>query len=250
MKVIAAYNIFNGLEIFHKSIEYTRPYVDQVIFIYQTTSYRGNENEDVVNHVLEYPEIYHYEFKPNLNLQPKENELNKQNYMIQLCKDLGGTHMILMDCDHIYQPDKFKTAIDKSAPYDVTFTRMMTYYKYPTWQLTPPEDYYMPFMIRLHPETIFEKNKVGFPVLVDPTLRVNTCSNYYVFPINEFYFHHYSMVRADINEKFQNSPSKPYEFWKQNGFVDEWFDYDIESNPGVKYFSGRKIQIVENYFDI
>ena len=250
MKVIAAYNIFNGLEIFHKSVEYTRPYVDQIIFIYQTVSYRGNENPAVVYHVLRYPDIKHFEFKPNLNFRPKENELNKQNYMMQLCRDLGGTHMILMDCDHIYQPDKIESAIEKSAPYDVTFTRMMTYYKHPTWQLEPPEDYFMPFLIKLHPNTQFEKNKVSYPVLVDPTLRVNTYQNFYVFPMEEFYFHHYSMVRDDINEKFTNSPSRPYEYWKDGGYVDEWIHYDINKNPGVNYFSGRKIRIVKNYFDI
>ena len=249
MKVIAAYNIFNGLEIFHKSIEYTRPYVDEIILIYQQTSYRGNFNPDVVNHIEQYPEFKAFEFEPDLALQPKDNELIKQNWMLELARNQGGTHMILMDCDHIYEPDKFKEAIDKSKQYDVTFTGMLTYYKYPTWQLDPPENYYMPFLIKLYPSTEFMKLH-NYPVIVDPTLRVNTCGNYYVFPMDEFLLHHYSMVRADIHEKFSNSPSRPYDYWKNNGYVDEWERYDIELNPGVKYFSGRKIKVVDNYFGI
>lgn len=249
MKVIAAYNIFNGLELFHKSVEYTRPYVDEVVFIYQTVSYRGNANPNVLDHIEQYPDIKSFEFKPDLSFNPKQNELNKQNMMINICRDRGASHMILVDCDHIYEPDKFKAAIDKSKQYDVTFTGMLTYYKYPTWQLTPPENYFMPFLIKLYPSTQFMRQN-NYPVLVDPTLRVNTCGNYYVFPMDEFLLHHYSMVRADINEKFQNSPSQGYGYWQQHGYVDEWFNYDLELNPGVKYFHGRKIKVVDNYFDI
>jgi hypothetical protein len=250
LKVIAAYNIFNGLEIFHKSIEYTRSFVDQIILIYQQTSYRGNHNPDVVNHIEQYPEFKSFEFEPDMALPPKDNELIKQNWMLELARDQGGTHMILMDCDHIYQPENFRLALDKAKQYDVSWTKMFTYFKHPTWQLDPPEDYYMPFLIKLYPHTEFVKGNIPYPVRVDPTLRINTFQNYHIFPIDQFAFHHYSMVRADINEKFRNSPSRPYEYWKQHGYIDEWENYDIELNPGVQYFSGRKIKVVDNYFDI
>ncbi len=250
MKIVAAYNIFNGLEIFHKSIEFTRPYVDDIILIYQTVSYRGNHNADVVNHIDRYPEFKSFEFEPDLYRQPKENELRKQNWMLDLARQQGATHMILMDCDHIYQPDQFQDALKKASRYDCSWTKMFTYFKHPTWQLDPPEDYYMPFLIKLYSHTEFLRYNIPYPVRVDPTLRVNTFQNHYIFPIDEFAFHHYSMVRDDIHEKFRNSPSRPYDYWKHNGYIDEWENYDIESNPGVKYFSGRKVKIVENYFDI
>lgn len=249
MKIVAAYNIFNGLEIFHRSVQNTLPYVDEVIFIYQDISYRGNPNPAVIDHIRQYPNIAAYQFHPDLKRPPKDNELVKQNMMIDLCREHKATHMILMDCDHIYQGEYFQAAIEKSRTYDVTFTGMHTYFKFPTWQIEPPENYFMPFLIKLYPTTQFVKLH-NYPVLVDPTLRVNTCGNYYVFGLNEFYFHHYSMVRNDIHEKFRNSPSRPYEYWLQHGYIDEWENYDIELNPGIKYFSGRKVRIVPNFYDI
>jgi hypothetical protein len=71
-----------------------------------------------------------------------------------------------------------------------------------------------------------------------------------VFLPNEFLFHHYSLVRNDIIEKFSNSPSRSLNQWKETGYIDEFLNYDIEKNPGVGYFGGRKIKIVPDYFDI
>lgn len=251
MKIVAVYNIFNGLEIFDKSIEYTRKYVDEIIFVYQTISYRGSTNPDVIPTIEKYPDIKKYQFNPDMKLMPKDNELNKSNWMLDIARLNGADYMLFMDCDHIYQQGvKFTDAIEKATKYDISWTKMQTYYKYPTWQLDPPEDYYMPFLIKLYPHTQFIKNLPFYPVVVDPTLRINTFMNNYVFPFDDFHFHHYSMVRKDITEKFTNSPSRPLEYWQGRGMVDEWYNYNIAENPGVKYFSGRKIKLAPNYFNI
>lgn len=250
MKIIAAYNLFNGLEIFQRSVEYTKPFFDEVVFFYQTISYRGNKDTRVLQAMDQFPFVNRVEFHPNLRLNPKENELIKQNEMIKYCKSQGADYMLLIDADHIYQPKKIVGAIKKALNYDVSFTRMLTYYKHSTWQLETMEDYFMPFLIKLYPHTKFINNPPFFPVKVDPTLKVNTFMNNYVFLPDEFLFHHYSLVRNDIYEKFSNSPSRPLKHWKDGGYIDEFLNYDIEQNPGVKYFGGRKIKIVPDYFNI
>ena len=250
MKIIAAYNLFNGLEIFQKSVEYTKPFFDEVVFFYQTISYRGNKDTRVLQAMDKFPDVNRVQFYPDMKLKPKQNELIKQNQMLEYCKNQGADYMLLIDADHIYEPKKIVGAINKALKYDVSFTRMLTYYKHSTWQLDTMEDYYMPFLIKLYPHTEFVKNPPFFPVKVDPTLKVNTFLNNYVFLPNEFLFHHYSLVRNDIIEKFSNSPSRSLNQWKETGYIDEFLNYDIEKNPGVGYFGGRKIKIVPDYFDI
>jgi hypothetical protein len=250
MKIIAAYNLFNGLEIFQKSVEYTKPFFDELVFFYQTISYRGNKDDRVIAEMDKFADVNRVQFNPDNRIQPKQNELIKQNQMMEYCKSQGADYMLLIDADHIYQPDKIEDAIKKAIKYDVSFTRMLTYYKHSTWQLETMEDYYMPFLIKLYPHTKFANKLPFFPVKVDPTLKVNTFINNYIFDPNEFLFHHYSLVRNDIYEKFKNSPSRPLEYWKQRGDIDQFLNYDIEQNPGVNYFGGRKIKIVPDYFDI
>jgi hypothetical protein len=58
------------------------------------------------------------------------------------------------------------------------------------------------------------------------------------------------MVRDNIFDKFLNAASPTLERSASEGYIDEWNNYDIELNQGVKYFHGRKIRIVNNYFDI
>ena len=62
--------------------------------------------------------------------------------------------------------------------------------------------------------------------------------------------YHYSMVRIDIKKKFSNAAifKKTEERIKEYEF--EYENYDLEKNEGVKYFGGRKIKIVPDYFKI
>lgn len=252
MKVALAYSVFNGVELLEKSIRTHAPFVDDIIICYQTVSNRGNFNDTLEKDLVKIATINKvqlHRWNPVLSYDTKTNELNKHNHMIGLCRSIGATHMIISATDHFYQPDQFKLAIEQSANYNLTLTAMFTYYKHPTWQLTPIEDYYMPFMIRLTDKTRFERQSI-YPYKIDPSLKINTSSHHRLFEQTEIMMHHYSMIRMNIMDKFKNAASPTFDRAIKEGYMDEWVNYDINSNPGVKYFSGRKIKIVENYFDI
>jgi hypothetical protein len=126
---------------------------------------------------------------------------------------------------------------------------MFTYYKHPAWQLTPMEEYLMPFIMKIYPQTEFGRQK--YPVVVDPALKVNTARHWLIFPVEELVLHHMSMIRVNIREKMQNSVSLGY--WPQGSaerYIKEFESYSLQENPGVEYFQGRKVQVVDNYFEL
>lgn len=255
MRLAALYSCFNALELLEKSIEQIYPHVYDIILCYQTISNKGEHNPNVESFIkgfISWPKIHVLKFEPNLNGVTKSNEVSKLQMRIDYAKELGCTHFFSSAEDHLYKPDEFKSAKNKiiNSIYDVTFTAMYTYYKYPTWQLTPIEDYYMPFICKLYPHTKVEHNP-NYPLRVDPSIQINTCDNWYLFNEDEIMLHHYSMLRKDMLSKFRNAAASIR--WKPGSverFISQYNNYDIKLNPGVEYFSGRKIKIVQDWAKI
>jgi hypothetical protein len=164
--------------------------------------------------------------------------------MLDSAYNLGATHAIMLACDHFYVPDEFAEAKKQAENFHLTFTEMFTYFKHPTWQLTPIEDYYMPFIVKL-PTKVMNTQK--YPLKVDPSVRVS----HKTWKLLDLKLHHYSMVRDDVMNKFSNSAAG-YR-WSSDQiktFINEYNNYDIDKNPGVTYFKGRKIKLVPNYFNL
>ena len=256
MKLAACYTVFNGLELLEKSIQQIYPVVDVIIICYQTVSNKGNECKQVEKFVqynfLAKKKVEIVKFTPDLSVNTKENERRKHQLMLETARKSGCSHFFLSATDHFYQLTEFVNAKEhvKWEDIDVSFTKMYTYYKHPTWQLNPIESYYMPFIMRLHPETKIAVVR-NFPLKVDPSVQVNTFAKWYLFPEEQIMMHHYSMIRENIKDKFKNAAASIR--WRNEEaemFAAEFENYDIESNPGIKYFQGRKIKIVENHFGL
>ena len=260
MRLAALYSCFNGLELLQKSIDQIFPLVDEIILCYQTVSNKGEKNPDVEYFMQDFIakqefnrlKFHLLKFEPNLSGVTKHNEISKLQMRIDYAKELGCTHFFSSAEDHLYQPDEFLSAKDKvsNGIYDVTFTSMYTYYKHPIWQLTPIEDYYMPFICKLHPHTTVQSNS-SYPLRTDPSIQINTCDNWYLFSEDEIMLHHYSMIRTDIDNKFRNAAASIR--WKPDAverFKYQYDNYDIDVNPGVEYFGGRKIKVVEDWANI
>jgi hypothetical protein len=256
MKLAACYTIFNGLELLNDSIAQIIDCVDEIIICWQKNSNKGNESTEIEAFISQYAgkkHIHLVRFYPNLTVNTKENERLKHNIMLESAKKLGCTHFFLSATDHFYKKKEFLEAKKMcfSLDYDVTFTKMYTYYKKITWQLTPIEAYLMPFICKLYSETTIDR-KISFPydkIVVDPSVRIYPSNNWYIFSEEEIMMHHYSMIRHDIKNKFKNAAASIR--WNEKmieDFQNEWDNYDIDYNPGIKYFQGRKIKIVENYF--
>jgi hypothetical protein len=243
MKLAVCYTIF-GTELLSKSIRNIIHLVDEVIICYQEVSNTGNKKPFDWTH--EYNPKYHFvKYETDLKLGTKENERRKHQLMINTATKLGCSHFILSATDHFYRKDEVIYAKKKALSYDVTFTAMYTYFKHPTWQLNPKEDYFMPFICKLPAKII---NTTKYPLLVDPSVRVEH-KTWYLFNEDECMLHHFSMVRKDIRKKFENAASDRVRKQIEH-YTNEFEMYDIQENPGVSYFKGRKIKEVPNYFDI
>lgn len=219
--------------------------MDFVVICYQEVSNTGRVKPFEWSH--QYNEKYKFiKYETRQGISPKENERRKHQFMMDYAHQLGCTHAIMAATDHFYHRSQLDKAKEKAIKYDVTFTAMYTYFKNPTWQLTPIEDYFMPFICKLPCKII---NQVKYPLIVDPSCRV-AFKTWYLFGVHEVMLHHYSLVRKDLKEKFLNSASGKRVTDRMSEFMDEVEHYDIDINPGVKYFNGRKIKVVPNYFNL
>lgn len=254
-KVAVCYSVFNGTELLEASINTFKKSkrVDLFIICYQETSNKGNKNPElklILDNLGGQNDVILLNWEPNLKQNTKQNEQNKHNFMLQKARELGITHVIFSACDHFYKPNECSDAIKYAVnlDFDATYTRMYTYYKNPSWQLDPMETYYMPFVIKLNPDTKFTASST-VPLLVDPALKLFPVTKWKLFTANECVMHHYSMIRVDIREKFKNAAASIR--WKPSevtAFIDEYENYSLKENPGIKYFQGRKVKIVEDWF--
>lgn len=253
MKLAAIYSVFNGLELLEGSIKQIESLTDEIIIVYQTMSNTGNVSAKVEPFLYGLNEKFHLvKFIPDLNVSTKENERVKHQIGIDYAKKLDCTHFFFSATDHYYLPYQFATykKICETLNCDLTFTSMLTFYKHPTWQLTPIEDYYMPFICKLFPHTKIIKTS-SYPAKVDPSLKINSYTTWKIFEQDEIMMFHFSMIRKDIRNKFNNAAASIR--WKPGDierFVSEYENYNIETNPGISYFGGRKIKIVENTFSL
>jgi hypothetical protein len=253
MRLGVFYTIFNGTELLNGALRNIEPYVDVILLHYQTTSNRGHKSDEFIEWYQQNKDnlsdkISILRYKPRNDWRAtKKNERIKHNQALEFLRKQGCTHFMMSACDHYYEPDQFRNAKEylKENDFDVTWSSMYTYYKYPTWQLTPIENYYMPFICKILPETRICSR---FPVRVDPSCGIAPYRTYKGFEPNELILHHYSMIRQDIRNKFENAAASIN--WRADEFVNEYENYDLKENKGVSYFQGRKIKVVPNWFNV
>lgn len=248
MKLAAIYTIFNGLELLEKSIEQIE--VDCVIIGWQKVSNTGNESKTIESFIelmkLKHKDWYFIEFKPVKEYNTKRNELNKHNLLLNFAKNLGCSHFLMSATDHFYKKDEFIKAKEIAKEYDCTTTKMFTYYKEPTYQLEPIEDYEMLFICKLYNNSKFEMSR--FPVTIDPSLKLNTHNKFKSFETEEIMMHHYSMIRQDINDKFKNAAASVNWGNRIDVLIKEYTNHKL--GDSVQYFKGRRTILVDNFFNL
>lgn len=244
MRLCIAYTVF-GTELLSQSIKNIIDVVDEVIICYQEVSNTGIHKPFEWSHEYN-PKVHFVKYNTFRGLDIKEQERRKHQFMVDYTRKIGCTHFILSACDHFYDPKEVAEQKAHAGQYDVTFTSMFTYFKHPTWQLDPIENYYMPFICKL-PAKVLKTTK--YPLLVDPSVRFEyKDSNWYLFRQDMVMLHHFSMVRHDMKAKFANAASAIGR--KNPVYLQEYENYDINENPGIQYFKGRKVKIVPNYFNL
>jgi len=251
MKLAALINAFNNTSMLLSAVESIRGKVDLIIISASTHSHYGKEITNIDKERIE--SIKGVEliwFKPKIGVTPHENSKNKVQQRIEKAKDMGCSHFLLMAEDHFYTDKQFQWAKKSIETYDpdITLSKMYTYYKHPTWQLYPIEDYFMPFICKLYADTLV--TTLPYPYKVDPSVRVKPSESFLEFHEDELMLHHFSMVRDSIYEKLNNSAAS--QNWRDtiSEKIREYEHYDLKENKGIKYFKGRKVKLVDNYFGL
>lgn len=257
MKLGISYNLFDGEELLKSSILSIRNSVDFISVIFQDISNFGKKNEHlrpILSSLLKeklIDEVYHY--KTDLSLLPQQNELIKRNTGIALSRFNECTHHLSIDVDELYQNEQFSWSKKyiKENEINASTCQMQSYYKHPTLQITPPEDYYVTFIFKIEPQIYFILNG-KFPVLVDNTRRVPVYGSFKIFERDELEMHHFSYVRKDIRSKLENSSANCN--FVDN--IDELVEYYKDFKEGDRaMFAGNPyvyhdLQKVSNQFNI
>lgn len=249
MQIAGLITVFNGLELLPACIDNLRGQVDKIVICWQKRSNLGEYSDEVEEIVNSFDDVELVFFEPNIKIGTKENEMNKHNLMIDKARDLGCSHFVLLATDHFYNNEEFEYAkeIVKKHDFDVTFTYMYTYYKYPTWRLDPIENYHMPFICKIYPNTKVRKI-TNYPVYVDPSIQVTPHSKWWLFD-STVMLHHYSKVRNDIENKYRNAAaSVNWNKQKVDNFLEEYNNAKL--GDSITYYGGRKLIKVHDIFNL
>lgn len=241
MKLAAIYNVWDGDELLEGSIRMIYDHVDRIIIVDQIVSNYGEMYAPTIpEDRLGKAKIHRVRYN-RTNATPMMNEKAKRNLGIQAAKDLNCTHFILMDCDEYYP--NFGVAKQKyiDSGKEGSVCKMMTYFKRPTLCFENPDNYLVPFIHRLHPDT--ECGTKNYPFYVDPTRTVNT-NDVVELPI---LMHHFSWVRNDINRKIRNSSAKKN--IENSSLLADYLSPEVGPGYFVRDF-GQRLMEVPNIFSI
>lgn len=255
MKLGVSYNVFDGEELLESSIKSIRNNVDYISVVYQTVSNFGNPCDPELVPLLE--KLKHeklideiFEYKPKVNKGGHFNEITKRNIGLSLSEGANCTHHISMDSDEFYLDSEFKYMknIMEDPQWDSCVCKMKTYFKDPTFEIRPMNEYYVSLMFKIRRGVEFNFG-IPFPVLVDPTRRMEP-GNCRIFDRSEIEMYHMSYVRKNIKSKLINSSSNSA-FKDVDLFLEMYENYQL----GDTFFTttppgNEKTILVDNKFNI
>ena len=262
---------FEGCEHLYNIISELRQSVDYVSIGLQKVSYHGDKISP-----LDLAEIYRLrdedklvdnilDIELDISKEPRVQETDKRNILIQDAQDHGCSHCIVIDSDEYYTRKSFEEACKKidENNYEITYCQYINYYHdYNHFLVYPFKDgMHVPFVTRVKYRHSFECT--DFPKPSDPTRRFvrpyngeritigpngqqykvkNYTVDYHIFNWNEVKMHHLSWLRAEIKKKLNMWSSKKC-FKNYNDLIDQavsCFDrFDVNS----KY---AKVQMLFN----
>jgi len=248
MKLGILYTTWTGddMQMLKDSIEQHLPFVDGVLVFMENKSLHNEFIDFSEKHRIDYHlsnskvQLFKTHCFGNYEANTKLFERNKHNQMIQEAKKQGFTHFILAAGDHFYSKETFEAGKEVAENVDVSFTKMVTYYRTSDLAVWPLEDYYMPFINKMYSNTEIS-TAVKYPVTVDPSVKVNTSYSFVVFEPEQAILHHYSMVRKNILRKFRNAASSiRWTKEQKETFINEYNNAQIGDK--ISYFQGRELK--------
>jgi hypothetical protein len=240
MKLAAIYNVWDGEEMLIPSMNSVRNGVDLFIIVYQKISNYGEQYDPLKN--LDLSDFNHIliEYTPIPN-NGFANEKAKRNLGIHCAKENNCTHILQMDCDEFYQYFHFAKEEYLQSGCDGSVAKIITYFKTPTLRLKQFDNYYVPFIHKLHPDT--QTGSKDYPFYVDPTRGINTTD---IFLITDA-MHHFSYVRKDIERKARNSSARKN--IAKSKLLQDYYDPNIKAGSFLADFHQHLIE-VEDIFKL
>tara|TARA_R110001592_G_scaffold298384_2_gene569164 strand:- start:124 stop:924 length:801 start_codon:yes stop_codon:yes gene_type:complete len=264
MKLGISYNIFDGEEMLPFALKNLRPFANFIVVVYQTKSNYGNDNPKLLPQLEKLKEaglidkLFLYE--PNLiynkdkSLNWKSgtmNEIEKREIGLKICRANNCDTYMTLDCDELYDPIEFKWSMNdfESNGYDTSYTKLLTYYKLPTMELRPLENWYQPLFYKIKADTKFEMQD-NYPVVIDRTKMLNKAGYTRVYTREEIVQYHYAYVRHNLISKVHNS-SAHSDIQSKKIVIDHYTNWD-NIKDGAKLIGNFdfKLEEVENKFNI
>lgn len=250
---------FEATEHLYNIILELRDVVDYVSIGLQRKSYHGDPIDPVdLNEIFRLRDEDHLvdnivEIELDSNKEPRVQETDKRNLLIQDAEDHGCSHIIVIDSDEYYIKKNFLKALKEidDNDYEMTYCQYVNYYHdYKHYLVYPfPQGMYVPFVSKTKYRHSFECQ--DFPYPSDPTRRYvrpfngekqmmrdgklcvnekqepimvkNYTVDYHIFDWNTINMHHLSCLRADIRKKFNDWSSKTC-FENYNDLIDKAVD--------------------------
>lgn len=203
MKLAAIYNVWDGVELLEASMATVLDHVDLIIIVWQDVSNYGEKYNPMAEVQLDkYPNVVKVKYSPADKTGPGVSERDKRNLGLDIARQHKCTHFLHMDTDEFYMDfEEAKREYIRSGV-DGSVVPILTYFKRPTYRLENYDNYFVPFIHKLHKRT---QAGVGtYPFYVDPTRKVNAGG---VRLLREP-MHHMSWVRKDIKRKIRNSTAR------------------------------------------
>lgn len=191
------------------------PSVDDIIIVWSERSNHGVKDNRIFqfiqdndfNYVIR-QKLHWRQCEPKLRLRPKENETAKRNYGLDCARELGCTHVLMMDTDEFYKPEELAQDKIRVEQKDLNglVCGLHVYFRKPTlWCIDTTR---VATIQKLKPGLrcgdfmdypyAFERNAA----FIDPTRRYNVVNG---VEWSDTICHHYSYVRKDIMLKINNS---------------------------------------------
>lgn len=250
-KIVVGITVFNGIELLESCIRNYEKFADEIIICYQNRSNAGNYDPTVEDVVYKF-DCHILQFVPDVKDLHKNNEMRKHDMMVKFAKEIGGTHFILSAVDHFYKEEQVQNVLQEALEYDTTFTKIHTYYKYPTWQITPQVPWVMPFLFKLREGTHIQK-VANYPLFTDPACKVDPIGNWKLYDESDLVLYNYSNVRDDFPSKVHNRnvPLRWSTRFKQE-IIDQFNTYDPSKKEPILYYKHGAVTIneVPNYFNL
>ena len=275
-KLGVAYNLFDGEELLFFSVKQIRKQVDYIVVIWQKISNNGESVEDNVElllHDLKERNLIddYYCYTPILNKSASYNERLKRDTGLRYVKNAGCSHFLSMDVDEFYDEKEFIFAKNYIFNNNIKSSAcsILEYIKKPEYLIENGYLYnnnfgsrycfYVPFIMDISELDIEEKEfhkGEYFPVLVDPTRRLNGNLKFHLFSKHDLVMHHMSTIRKNLWKKYRNSSYNVCNKDTKN-LVDEIrkdvLNFDFSKNKlsdNIALFRGLIIRLVPNRFNI